>query len=416
MSKTTESIYNLPPILSGERLISSLTVLPEYELSIIHKSETERLMALSDIYRIYIPSKMSQEIYSKLYFSLMRSLQKKRTDPFVMQQQQNNFRMIQKKFYNGGIIGGSDSFSIIGNSGIGKSASIFRAIDLITDSTVIEFENPYAKVIPSLVVQCPFDSSVKGLLLEILRKADELLDSKYYENAIKIKATTDTLIGCVSQIALNNIGLLIVDEIQNICNSKNGKTLVGSITQLVNNSGISICFVGTPECKNFFDKAMHLARRTMGLEYTSLDFDIEFTMFCKIIFQYQYMEERIEITDKIIKWLYDHSSGNVSIVIALLHDAQEIGILSGHKSLSIDLFEIAYKQRMSVLHDYINIPDKQKLKLCSKKDKQIIERDSTKEINDNLKISDIVQESKQNNINIVLLLKKYNLIVEEISL
>ena len=38
------------------------------------------------------------------------------------------------------------------------------------------------------------------------------------------------------------------------------------------------------------------------------------------------MEERIEITDKIIKWLYDHSSGNVSIVIALLHDAQEIGI------------------------------------------------------------------------------------------
>lgn len=416
MSKTTELIYNLPPILSGERLISSLTVLPEYEPSIIHKSETERLMALSDIYRIYIPSKMSQEIYSKLYLSLMRSLQKKRTDPFVMQQQQNNFRMIQKKFYNGGIIGGSDSFSIIGNSGIGKSASIFRAIDLITDSTVIEFENPYAKVIPSLVVQCPFDSSVKGLLLEILRKTDELLDSKYYENAIKIKATTDTLIGCVSQIALNNIGLLIVDEIQNICNSKNGKTLVGSITQLVNNSGISICFVGTPECKNFFDKAMHLARRTMGLEYTSLDFDVEFTMFCKIIFQYQYMEERIEITDKIIKWLYDHSSGNVSIVIALLHDAQEIGILSGHKSLSIDLFEIAYKQRMSVLHDYINISDKQKLKLCSKKDKQIIERYSTKEINDNLKISDIVQESKQNNINIVLLLKKYNLIAEEISL
>lgn len=416
MSKTTESIYNLPPILSGERLISSLTVLPEYEPSIIHKSETERLMALSDIYRIYIPSKMSQEIYSKLYLSLMRSLQKKRTDPFVMQQQQNNFRMIQKKFYNGGIIGGSDSFSIIGNSGIGKSASIFRAIDLITDSAVIEFENPYAKVIPSLVVQCPFDSSVKGLLLEILRKADELLDSKYYENAIKIKATTDTLIGCVSQIALNNIGLLIVDEIQNICNSKNGKTLVGSITQLVNNSGISICFVGTPECKNFFDKAMHLARRTMGLEYTSLDFDVEFTMFCKIIFQYQYMEERIEITDKIIKWLYDHSSGNVSIVIALLHDAQEIGILSGYKSLSIDLFEKAYKQRMSVLHDYINISDKQKSKLCSKKDKQIIKRDSTKEINDNLKISDIVQESKQKNINIVLLLKKYNLIAEEISL
>lgn len=67
------------------------------------------------------------------------------------------------------------------------------------------------------------------------------LGSKYYENAHRKKSTTDTLIGCVSQIALNNIGLLILDEIQNVCNSKNGRNLVGSITQLVNNSGISIC-------------------------------------------------------------------------------------------------------------------------------------------------------------------------------
>ena len=31
------------------------------------------------------------------------------------------------------------------------------------------------------------------------------------------------LIGSVSQVTLNHIGLLIVDEIQNVVNSKNGK-------------------------------------------------------------------------------------------------------------------------------------------------------------------------------------------------
>lgn len=345
MRKIEDITDNLPPMLSGKELISALSVLPEYDPEIVNASAAERLMALSDIYKIYVPSKMSQEIYSKLYLALIRSLQKKCTSA-VMQQQRENFKAMQHKSYNGGIIGGSDSFSIIGSSGIGKSASVFRAIQLMTDSEVIETENPYAKIIPVLVVQTPFDASTKGLMLEILRRVDEILGSKYYENAHRKKSTTDTLIGCVSQIALNNIGLLILDEIQNVCNSKNGRNLVGSITQLVNNSGISICFVGTPECKEFFSKAMHLARRTMGLQYGSMEYGIEFIAFCKIIFQYQYMERHVEITDKIIEWLYEHSNGNVSMVVAILHDAQEIGILANEKELTLDLLEKAYNNRM----------------------------------------------------------------------
>lgn len=412
------NIIDIPSILSGEELVSKLTVLPKYNISITQKCETERLMGLTDIYKIYVPSKMSQEIYSKLYLALIRSLQKKQSD-LVMLQQKNNFNRIQQKSYHGGIIGGSDSFSIIGSSGIGKSSSIFRAIDLISEKEVVEIRNPYTRIIPCLIVQCPFDSSTKGLMLEILRKVDQLLESKYYENAIKTKATTDVLIGCVSQVALNHIGLLIIDEIQNICNSKNGKTLVGSITQLVNNSGISICFVGTPECKNFFYQAMHLARRTMGLEYSALSFDTEFILFCKIVFQYQYMEERVSITDKMIEWLYEHSSGNVSIVIALLHDAQEIGILSGYKKLSVELLEMVYKQRMSVLHGYIDSNPTHKVSYSNKKNIFTIATDP-KEVNNpmvkDIKISDIVQVSKERGIGIVTLLNEYHLIAAEVSL
>ena len=58
-----------------------------------------------------------------------------------MQQQRENFKAIQQKVYNGGIIGGSDSFSIIGNSGIVKSATINRVIELITNRKIIECEN-----------------------------------------------------------------------------------------------------------------------------------------------------------------------------------------------------------------------------------------------------------------------------------
>ena len=174
-----------------------------------------RLMALSDLYRIYVPSQMSLEIYSKMYLALLRSLQKKGTKLAVQQKNQNYKGMLQQEY--SGIMGGSDSFTIIGASGIGKSSAISRAIRLITENRVIEVENPYTKIIPCICVQCPFDSSVKGMLLEILRKVDEMIESKYYENALRARTTTDMLIGSVSQVALNHIGLLVVDEIQNVC-------------------------------------------------------------------------------------------------------------------------------------------------------------------------------------------------------
>ena len=209
---------------TAEDLTKALKFLPDYSENICEEDSVTRLVALSDLYKIYIPSFMSVEIYSKLYLSLIRSLNKKQTKTATTQQNEN-FKAVLNQEYRG-IIGGSDSFTIIGNSGIGKSSAISRAVELITENKVVETEKPYGKIIPCVTVQCPFDSSVKELLLEILRKVDEVIESSYYEKALRSRATTDMMIGSVSQVALNHIGILIVDEIQNVVNSKNGKSLV----------------------------------------------------------------------------------------------------------------------------------------------------------------------------------------------
>ena len=297
MNSLSEIINVLPHMKSGSELRSALEVLPEYDVAICNADAPVRLMALSDLYRVYVPNQMSLEIYSKLYLALMRSLQKKGTK-LAVQQQNQNFKAIMQQEYSG-IMGGSDSFTIIGASGIGKSSAISRAITLITENRIIEVENPHTKIIPCICVQCPFDSSVKGLLLEVLRKVDEAIDSNYYQNALRARATTDMLIGSVSQVALNHIGLLVVDEIQNVCNSKHGKSLVGMLTQLINNSGISICMVGTPESAVFFEQAMQLARRSLGLRYDVMKYGEDFRMFCEVLYSYQYVKQRTEITDAV---------------------------------------------------------------------------------------------------------------------
>ena len=50
--------------MTGTELTESLQVLPKYDESIRNKDKSIRLIALSDLYDIYIPSDMSKEIYT----------------------------------------------------------------------------------------------------------------------------------------------------------------------------------------------------------------------------------------------------------------------------------------------------------------------------------------------------------------
>lgn len=417
-----DMLYNIPKMKNGNELKDAITYLPEYDENIRYADINTRLISLSDLYSIYIPSTMSIEIYNKLYLALIQSMQKKFTQLSVKQRYENN-KMIQKQMTNG-ILGGSDSFTIIGKSGIGKSSAINHAVSLITENKLIEINNPYTKIIPCLTVQCPFDSSVKGLLLEILRMVDTILESDYYTTVRTSRsATVDMLIGMVSTISLNHIGLLIVDEIQNVVNSKNGKNLIGALTQLINNSGISICMVGTPECTKFFEQAMQLARRSIGLKYTNMQYDDYFRYFCKMIFSYQYVKNKTNIDESIIEWLYNHTSGVTSVVISLIHDAQEISILNGSEILNLETLNEAYNTRLSMMHDYIKTQPSQHKKTRRNSDykncKDICSSyNYTESDNDNDAkplFDEIRTMSKQKNINAIDIIKKYY-IVEEVKI
>ena len=340
----------MPPMFTGSKLDEALRIKPEYNNSIRKASEAERMIALQDLYNVYIPTEMSREIYSKLYLALLRSLNKKQSLTAIRQFSENQKGMRGKKFTS--IIGGSDSFTIIGDSGIGKSATVSRVIDMISAQHVIELPNSM-RIIPCVQVQTPADCSVKGLLFEVLRKVDEILNTRYHYNATRVGSTTDMLIGSVSTVALNHIGLLVVDEIQNVVNSKNGTVVVGMLTQLINNAGISICMVGTPKSALFFGQEMMLARRSLGLSYGPFACDEVFAGFCSELFQYQYVQRRAELDTALLQWLYSHSHGNASIVVSLIHDAQEIAILDGSEKLDITSLEKAYRSRLTMLHDYL---------------------------------------------------------------
>lgn len=338
----------MPPLLTNKELSEALSVLPPYDPCIRNASSAERLIELSRLYEVYVPSPMSAEIYCKLYLALLRSLQKKQTKATNAQ------GYINKQGISNGIIGGSDSFTVISNSGLGKTSAISRAISLIAPKSIIITEEPYARIAPIITVQTPYDCSVKGLLLEILREVDKALDTEYCSYAVKSRATTDALIGTVSNVCLHSVGLLVLDEFQNVC-GKNGNNLMGVLLNLINSSGISVAMVGTLETKAFFSNAtFQMSRRSLGLEFGSLPLDHYFYSLCRVLTSYLYVHNDFVLTDDVVQWLHTHSNGITSVVVSLIHDAMELAILDGSETLSIASLKKAYGQRLTLLHKHID--------------------------------------------------------------
>lgn len=216
-------------------------------------------------------------------------------------------------------------------------------------------ENPYAQIIPCINVQCPHDCSVKGLLLAVLSQVDMAIGTGYTQAAIKNRASIDSLIGTVSQVSLNNILLIVIDECQNICRNKGGVNLVASMTQLINASGVSVCMVGLPETEIFFSREMQLARRSMGLSYSALPCNEYFIRFCETLFSYQYVACPSKLTPELIELLYECSGGIIAILVSIIMEAQQIAILTGKEELGKETILLAYEKRLKNVQDFVKV-------------------------------------------------------------
>ena len=134
----------------------------------------------------------------------------------------------------------------------------------------------------------------------------------------------------------------------------------------------------------------------------------------------EYVRNRTEITEAIIEWLYEHSAGVISIVVSLIHDAQEIAILNGRETLDIVALNEAY-QRMQMIHRYVK-PAKPRASQVSKpKAKKSAEAADVgsavkggAKTPDNVSVAEIVADAKNGNRRVVDALREH-FSVEEVA-
>jgi hypothetical protein len=347
-----ELISQLQPMLEDEELINSLTVLPELQTNL--KKKSDRLIALNDVYKIFIPNKTTVDIYNRLYLSVINSLEKKNTIEET-KLLNDNYRAM-KGLCRYGVIGGLDSFKLTGCPGVGKTSSIQKCIDVITKDKVLKSNIPYREIIPILEIETVSDCSIKNLLYSILIKVDEKLGTNFYLSNNSQHTTVDLLLAAVSNVLSLHVVLLCIDEIERVVENKKGITLLNYLTQLINQSNVSICFIGTETSNQFFEMKEYLARRMLGISLKKLDYNEDFFNFCKNLFRYQYTNKTVELKKEIIYWFYNHSNGLPSMVVSLFVEAQRRCILSDKENLDLDVLNETYKMYYSSMNMYIENP------------------------------------------------------------
>ena len=400
---------HLLPLLTDEACDRAMAITPEYDENITAADKGIRLLALQDIQDIFVPDAMSREIYMKLYFALVKSLKKKDSLASVRQANQNYNRICNRSYES--IMGGSDTFTIIGPSGLGKSSAVSRSLSMLTESPSIETND--SLIIPGIQVQTPGDCSIKSLLKSILARIDETLGTNLLQKAERSRATTDMLIGSVSQAALHHVGIIVIDEIQHAVVNRNGKTMVKMLTQLINSSGVSICMVGTPDCIPFFEEDVVMARRALGLTYGKMEYDEEFISFCSQLLQYCYVKEKTEISDGLLLWLYNHSGGVKSNVVSLIMEAQRIAIVSDYEKLDIDILNKAFAESLTMLHRHI-LPEPTILPSC-KREPAVTTTELTEDLPDESLFITAMLKSKKEGGSVIEELRKREIIIEEVA-
>ena len=117
-------IEALPPMLSGKDLIRALAVIPPYSDSDRDRSTGERLQLLSSLYEFYQPLSMTIDLYCEIYTAMQHcygqySIQ---SEAAAMQ---NGYSLMHGNALAASV-GGGNSFSVIGVSGLGKSNAYYH--------------------------------------------------------------------------------------------------------------------------------------------------------------------------------------------------------------------------------------------------------------------------------------------------
>lgn len=217
---------------------------------------------------------------------------------------------------------------ILGDSGAGKTTAVLHALSYLPQLIVHEMENARMYQIPYINVVCPPDGSVKNFFDLCIEEFERITGNSFQHYK---RATADEKAELFRNLALRfHLGIVIVDEIQNLLKAKN-RLILNHFLVLANELSLPFVFVGTNNIVPFLKGAEFFTLRRIGKEIHVGRFkkDSIWENFLRKLWKYQWTQEEIPFTQEMSDIFYYESSGIIDRAIELYRNAQKKAIKIG---------------------------------------------------------------------------------------
>lgn len=224
-------IEALPTILSTEEAIEKMAIYAEYNSKERMLDKHYRIHLVQRLFQCFQPLWIHLDLESRISRVIRQGYLAR--NPFRvgyaqgLQEGHRNIKGLQSELSNNSVFRTTAAgFTIIGVSGMGKTTAINRILSLYPQVIVHKDYNGMNFSMYQLAwlkLDCPFDSSLRGLALEFFRKVDDLLGTEYHKKFGLGRKTINDMLVIMSQIARNTgLGVLVIDEIQHLSEAKSG--------------------------------------------------------------------------------------------------------------------------------------------------------------------------------------------------
>lgn len=363
-------IEALPKIFTEEDVIEKFTVLPSISQKDRNKAENLRYHIIKRAKSFIQPLPIHIKLERKISALIRRGyLSRNPLDKKFLQKlaqlnkfDDNSIRRNVLKEQLDNIRSTADSLSVIGISGIGKTTAIERLL-LMYPQVIRHFKykgnNLTRTQITWLKIDCPYDGSLSTLSKSFFTAIDDVLGTRYLEKFGYSNRVTSSMMINMTKLAWRyGIGILVIDEIQHLLNTKdNMEEMLNFFVTLTNTVGIPTILIGTSKAQKVFGGNFRQARRAASegsvmWDRMKRDSD-EWRFFIESIWDFQGLKKIAKLTDELIDAFYDECQGITAVAVNLFILAQERALQENKEEITIDIIRKTAKNDLKMIKPMI---------------------------------------------------------------